>query len=71
MPKRPLSQRSRLIIELRHARGISATSIAGELGTTVERVQPYIDRLEARAKAKEHFGEREYELRGQYYVRGK
>jgi predicted ArsR family transcriptional regulator len=69
--KRHLSARSRLIIELRHARGISAVSIAGELGTTVQRVQEHIDRLEARRKAKEHFGGREYELRGRYFVRVK
>lgn len=71
MTRRHLSARSRLIIELRHARGISVVSIAGELGSTVERVQEHIDRLEARRLAKEHFGGREYELQGKHFVRVK
>lgn len=47
MTRRRLSQRSRLIIELRHARGISPVSIAGELGTTVQRVEAVIRELDA------------------------
>lgn len=69
MIRRHLSARSLNIIELRYARGISAVSIAGELQTTVERVQEHIDRIENRRKAKEHFGGHEYELRGKYFVR--
>jgi len=66
------AQRTRLIIELRHARGISAVSIAGELATTVERVQEHIDRLERRKAAKAHFDDGStYERHGKWFVRVK
>lgn len=46
MSKKSFSLRTIGIIEARWARGISVTSIAGELGTYPHRVQAVVDRLE-------------------------
>jgi hypothetical protein len=46
MSKKRFSIRTLHIIESRWSRGISAVSIAGELGTHVEKVQAVIDSLE-------------------------
>lgn len=46
MSKKRFSLRTLGIIEDRWSRGISITSIAGELGTTAAKVQAVVDQLE-------------------------